>query len=93
MGWALISPGDRSRGRALAEEARGSIVLVLGTVLTLAVSGTIEGFVTGSALPTAARVGIGVAVEVAFLAWIVLCSRSARRDGLSSAASANRQGQ
>ena len=70
--------GDRPRVRALAEEARGSIVLVLGTVFTLAISGTIEGFVTGSTLPTAARVGIGIAVEVAFLAWVVLCGRAAR---------------
>jgi uncharacterized membrane protein SpoIIM required for sporulation len=80
LGWALISPGDRPRVRALAEEARSSIVLVLGTVFTLAISGTIEGFVTGSTLPTAARVGIGIAVEVAFLTWVVLCGRAARRD-------------
>jgi uncharacterized membrane protein SpoIIM required for sporulation len=79
MGWALIRPGDRPRLRALSEEAWGAIVLVLGTVLTLAVSGAIEGFVTGSALPTAARVGTGVAVELAFLAWVVLCGRAARR--------------
>jgi uncharacterized membrane protein SpoIIM required for sporulation len=78
LGWALISPGDRPRGRALTEEARRAVVLVLGTVLTLAVSGVIEGFVTGSALPTDARVGIGVAVEVAFLSWVVLCGRAAR---------------
>ena len=79
MGWALISPGDRPRSAALAAEARGSVVLVLGTVLTLAVSGVIEGFVTGSALPTAVRVGIGAAIELAFLSWVVLCGRSARR--------------
>jgi uncharacterized membrane protein SpoIIM required for sporulation len=78
LGWALISPGDRPRSQALTQEARGAIVLVLGTVFTLAVSGAIEGFVTGSRLPTAARVGIGVAVELAFLAWVVLCSRAAR---------------
>ena len=80
MGWALISPGDRPRSRALTNEARSAIVLVLGTVLTLAISGGIEGFVTGSALPTAARVGIGVAVEVAFVSWVVLCGRAARAE-------------
>ncbi|MGA3219301.1 MAG: stage II sporulation protein M [Acidimicrobiales bacterium] len=89
MGWALISPGDRPRSRALAAEARGSVVLVLGTVLTLAVSGVIEGFVTGSALPTAARVGIGAAVELAFLSWVVLCGRSARRDAYAACAPGN----
>jgi uncharacterized membrane protein SpoIIM required for sporulation len=80
LGWALISPGDRPRSRALVDEARSAIVLVLGTVLTLAVSGVIEGFVTGSTLPTAARVGTGIIVEVAFLSWVVLCGRAARAE-------------
>jgi len=80
LGWALISPGDRPRRRALMDEARNSVVLVLGTVLTLAVSGVIEGFVTGSTLPTTARVGIGVTVEVAFVSWVVLCGRAARTE-------------
>ncbi len=51
-------------------------MLVLGTVLTLAIAGSIEGFVTGSALPTAVRVGIGVSVEVAFLTWVLTRGRA-----------------
>jgi uncharacterized membrane protein SpoIIM required for sporulation len=78
IGWTLIDPGDRPRLTALAAEGQRAVVLVMGTVLTLAVSGLIEGFVTGSALPTAARVGIGVTVEVTFLAWVVLAGRAAR---------------
>lgn len=77
MGWALVKPGDQSRGRALVGQSLNSVVIALGTAFTLAVSGLIEGFVTGSALPTGARVGIGVAVESAFLAWVVLCGRAA----------------
>jgi len=71
LGWTVIDPGDRPRRTALAAEARRSIVLVFGVAATLLVAGIIEGFVTGSALPTAVRVGIGIAVEVAFLlyAW------------------------
>lgn len=78
IGWTLIDPGDRPRLRALADEGPRAMVLVLGTVLTLAVAGTIEGFVTGSGLPTAVRVGTGVSVEIAFLTWVVLCGRAAR---------------
>ena len=81
LGWALVDPGDRPRRRALFEEGGGAMVLVLGTVLTLAVAGTIEGFVAGSPLPTIVRVGIGVAVELAFWVWVVLCSRAARASG------------
>ncbi|HWG72641.1 MAG TPA: stage II sporulation protein M [Acidimicrobiales bacterium] len=83
LGWALVDPGDRPRRQALAEAGRRSIVLILGTVFTLAVAGTIEGFVTGSSLPTAVRVGIGVAVEVAFVAYVALCGRAAHRKGLT----------
>lgn len=70
LGWTIIDPGDRRRGDALVEEGRRAMGVVLGLVLVFAVAGVIEGFVTGSALPTAGRVGIGVAAEVAFLAYV-----------------------
>jgi uncharacterized membrane protein SpoIIM required for sporulation len=71
MGWALLAPGDRTRGTALAEEGRRSVALVLGTALAFVVAGLIEGFVTPSPLPTAVRVGLGVAVELLFLTWVI----------------------
>lgn len=83
LGWALIDPGDRSRGTALREEGRRAVVMVLGLVLTFIVAGTIEGFVTGSTLPTWARVGLGVLVEVAFVLYVVTQGRAAARAGLT----------
>ena len=83
LGWALIDPGDRSRGTALREEGRRAVVMVLGLVLTFVVAGTIEGFVTGSTLPTWARVGLGVLVEVAFVLYVVTQGRAAARAGLT----------
>lgn len=83
LGWAIIAPGDRTRGAALAEEGRRSIVIVLGLMLCFVVAGTIEAFVTPSGLPTLARVAIGAAVEVAFLAWIVVLGRDAEARGLT----------
>lgn len=85
LGWSLVDPGDRRRRDALAEAGRRAVVLVLGTVVTLAIAGTIEGFVTGSALATGARVGIGVTVEVLFLTYAVVLGRAARRRGLTGA--------
>lgn len=85
LGWTVIDPGDRSRGTALSEEGRRTVVLVLGVVLSLAVAGTIEGFITGSSLPTAIRVGVGVVVELAFVAYLVVCGRAAARRGLTGA--------
>jgi uncharacterized membrane protein SpoIIM required for sporulation len=89
VGWTLIDPGDRPRLAALAEEAGRSVVLVLGVVITLAIAGSIEGFVTGSALPTVVRVGIGVTVEAAFLIYAVVLGRSAAAAGFTGALNEN----
>jgi uncharacterized membrane protein SpoIIM required for sporulation len=85
LGWALIAPGDRTRAEALAEEGRRSVVIVAGLILTFLVAGTIEGFVAGSSLPTATRVGIGVVVEVAFILYVVVLGRAAAARGFTGA--------
>lgn len=85
LGWSLISPGDRPRGKSLGEEARRAIVIVIGLVPVFAVAGLIEGFVTGQPWPTALRVGIGVLVEVAFVLYIVVQGRQAAKLGRTGA--------
>ena len=85
LGWALIAPGDRTRAEAIAAEGRRSVVIVAGLILTFLVAGTIEGFVAGSSLPTAARVGIGAVVELAFVLYIVVLGRAAAARGLTGA--------
>jgi len=85
LAWALIAPGDRTRAAALADEGRRSVVIVAGLILTFLVAGTIEGFVAGSALPTAVRVGIGVVVEVAFILYVVVLGRAAAERGVTGA--------
>ncbi len=90
LGWAVIDPGDRTRATAIADEGRRSVVLVLGVILSLLVAGLIEGFVTGSTLPTAVRVGIGVAVEAAFLVYAVGLGRAAAAEGFTGALNEDR---
>ena len=83
LGWTVIDPGDRLRGEALAEEGRRAVVIVLGLVAAFGAAGLIEGFVTGSALPTVVRVGVGIAVEAAFLLYVVAQGRAAATRGLT----------
>jgi uncharacterized membrane protein SpoIIM required for sporulation len=85
LGWALISPGDRTRSAAVAEEGRGSVTLVAGLILTFVVAGLIEGFVAGSALSTPVRVGIGVAAEALFVVYVVVLGRAATADAPAAA--------
>ena len=83
LGWTIIDPGDRPRRRAVAEEGRRAVVLALGLVIAFGVAGLIEGFVTGSTLPTSVRVGIGVVAEAAFVLYIVTNGRAAAARGLT----------
>ncbi|MEU1019282.1 stage II sporulation protein M [Streptomyces sp. NPDC005898] len=91
LGWTLIDPGPRPRRTAMAEEGRAALGMAIGLALVLFVSGAIEGFVTPSGLPTWARVTIGVAAELAFLAYVyVLGGRAARAGETGDLAGADR---
>ncbi|MER6943276.1 stage II sporulation protein M [Nonomuraea sp. NPDC000554] len=79
LGWTVIDPGPRRRVEALAEQGRAVMTVALALVAVLFVSGLIEAFVTPSGLPTAARIGIGVLAEGAFLAYVVVFGRRALR--------------
>jgi uncharacterized membrane protein SpoIIM required for sporulation len=81
LGWTLIDPGPRRRAEAFAAEARAAIVVALGLVIVLFVSGLLEAFVTPSPLPTWARITIGAVVWGAFVTWITVYGRRAVRDG------------
>ena len=79
--WAWVSPGPRTRVRALGEEGRAALGVALGLVVLLLLSGLIEAFVTPSGLPTWARVLIGVAAEGAFLTYVFTLGRWAHHRG------------
>jgi uncharacterized membrane protein SpoIIM required for sporulation len=81
LGWSWIAPGARTRGRALAEDGRSFIAIVGGIVLSLLVSGVIEGFVTRQPWPWAIKIGIGTVALAAFLAYQWIVGRRAVRLG------------
>jgi uncharacterized membrane protein SpoIIM required for sporulation len=79
MGWALVDPGRRPRGQALAIEARAAVELALGTALWLVVAGLTEGLVTplGIGVGPALAVGFGLAAVYWALAWKLGAARPA----------------
>lgn len=78
MGWALVDPGDRPRGRALREETSESVVVVIGVVPAFVVAALIEGFVTGTAVPDALEIGLGVAAAGLYVAFLLGWPRRSR---------------
>lgn len=79
--WTWVAPGGRPRARALAEEGRALITVAIGLVLALFVSGMIEGFVTGSALPGWLKILIGAVALAGFWAYTIVLGRRAVRAG------------
>jgi uncharacterized membrane protein SpoIIM required for sporulation len=85
IGWAWIAPGPgRTRSRALAQTARSGMIVALGLVGVLGISGLIEAFVTPSPLPTVARIGIGVLAWLGFLTYVVVLGQRAREDAVDT---------
>ncbi len=71
LGRALLSPGHRTRTRALREEgARGVRLLVAASMGFLCI-GTVEGFVSpGRMFPTPVNLGIGLTLLALFWTWV-----------------------
>ncbi|HYI32538.1 MAG TPA: stage II sporulation protein M [Glaciibacter sp.] len=79
--WAWIAPGSRTRGQALAEDARALFTVAIGLVVVLFVSGIIEGFVTPAPWPWPVKIGIGACALLAFLAYMLIIGGRAYRAG------------
>lgn len=79
--WAMIVPGPRTRVAALAAAGRSLGTIVVGLILGLALSGLVEGFVTGQPWPWAVRIGIGALALAAMLFYMLVVGRRAAKAG------------
>lgn len=79
--WSLVDPGPRKRSVALAQEGRALVTCAVGLAGALALSGLVEGFVTGSGLPWWLKIAIGTVALVAFWAYVLILGRRAVRAG------------
>jgi uncharacterized membrane protein SpoIIM required for sporulation len=79
--WSWIAPGARTRGAALAEAGRSLFTVAIGLIISLLVSGIIEGFVTRQDWPWAIKIGIGTVALGAFLYYQWVIGRRAFRAG------------
>ena len=75
MGYAIIAPGPRTRGRALSEEARPAIAIVLGTIPWVILAGIIEGFVTRAGFGLVPGAILGVSVGALYWSLVIVRGR------------------
>ncbi len=79
--WAWVAPGSRTRAESLGRAGRSLGTIVVGLILALALSGVVEGFVTGQPWPWWVRIGIGTLALAAFLAYMLILGRRAAAAG------------
>ncbi len=77
LGWALLAPGDRRRGEALAEEGQRAAVVMLGLVVAFVLAALLEGFVTPRSWPATVEISIGALALLAFVVPVVVRGRDA----------------
>jgi uncharacterized membrane protein SpoIIM required for sporulation len=77
LGRALIDPGVQPRGEALRADARGAVLMVLGTAPWLVLAGLTEGFLTPRDLPLPAALAVGCALAALF--WGLVLTRGRHR--------------
>jgi hypothetical protein len=76
-----VAPGPRRRADSLAAAGRSLGTIAIGLVLSLAVSGIIEGFVTRQPWPWPVKIGIGGAALALFLVYMLVVGGRAHRRG------------
>lgn len=76
LGSAVWAPGRRTRAEALVRRGREAIGLLAGTTMLLVLAGLVEGFVSPSLLPAAAKFAFGAVALVALLAYFLGSGRS-----------------
>ncbi len=79
--WALVAPGPRSRGEAVAAAGRSLVTVAVGLVFALALAGLVEGFVTAQPWPWPVKIGIGTLALSLFLAYMLFLGRRAAAAG------------
>lgn len=79
--WAWLVPGARTRAQSLSTEGRAFFTVVVGLMLSLLVSGLIEGLVTRQPWPWPIKIGIGSVALIAFLLYQWVVGRRAVRVG------------
>jgi len=80
LGRGLLFPGWLSRRESLAAAASTATRLILGVIPLLVVAGLLEGFVSPTPIPAAAKFATGLAMFVALAVYLLQAGRNADSD-------------
>ena len=75
IGYAMINPGDLTRGAALKKKGLEAARLVIGCAFLLIIAGIIEGFLSPSALPSVVKFGTGIFTGIAMYSYLFMVGK------------------
>jgi uncharacterized membrane protein SpoIIM required for sporulation len=79
LGWSVVAPGERTRLASLQAEARHVLVLVLGAATMLLMAAAIEGFWSGSSIPSTVKRAIGALLFCVVVSYLGFAGRKKER--------------
>ncbi|RIW31863.1 stage II sporulation protein M [Bacillus salacetis] len=74
MGYNLFAPGRYSRGYQLKQQAKRSVLLLLGTIPLFVIAGIIEGFITPSTLSLEVKYVIAGLTVIGLIVYVLIGS-------------------
>ena len=75
IGYAMIDPGDLTRGQALKKKGIEAVKIVIGCACLLVIAGIIEGFISPSSLAPQFKVATGVLTGIAMYSYFFFVGR------------------
>lgn len=80
IGYAIINPGDLTRGQALKKAGMEAARVVIGCAILLFIAGIIEGFLSPSDLPASVKFGIGILTGILMYSYLCLVGRNESKE-------------
>jgi uncharacterized membrane protein SpoIIM required for sporulation len=75
MGWSIVAPGEKTRLESLQAVSRDVIVIVFGAAVMLLIAASIEGFWSGSSVPSLVKRILGGVFFCLVLLYIAVVGR------------------
>lgn len=80
LGWAVLNPGEYTRGTALKLAGREAFKLILGVASMLVVAGIIEGFFSPSMLPETLKLVVAGMIGIVEFSYLFLAGRETAKE-------------
>ncbi len=78
LGWSIVAPGEMTRVASLQTTAKSVVVIVFGAAGMLLLAAAVEGFWSGSSVPSGVKRAVGAVMFAIVLAYITFAGRRSR---------------